>query len=190
MNAVTEITRPNVVNGINVDDLMQIVQGVVADPANAATRWKVSTKWQGQTHSRSQVEGYDLAGQHIARPFTIDVDEPCELGGSNRYANPQEHLLASLNACMTVGYVAQCALRGIVLESLEIETTGDIDLRGFLGLDPTVANGYESLSYTVRIKGDASSAQFEEVHAAVMATSPNFYNIANPVTLKPALVVE
>jgi uncharacterized OsmC-like protein len=189
MNAVTEITRPNVVNGINVDDLMEIVQGVAADPANAATSWKVATKWQGQTHSRSQIEGFGLAGQHIARPFTIDIDEPCELGGSNRYANPQEHLLAALNACMTVGYVAQCALRGIVLEELEIETTGDIDLRGFLGLNPDVANGYESLSYTVRIKGDATQAQFDEVHAAVMATSPNFYNIANAVALKPTLVV-
>jgi uncharacterized OsmC-like protein len=190
MNAVTQLTKPNIVNGINVDDLMQVVQGVVADPANAATRWRVATQWQGQTRSRSQVEGCDIAGQHIARPFTIDIDEPCELGGSNRYANPQEHLLAALNACMTVGYVAQCALRGIALESLEIETTGDIDLRGFLGLDPNVANGYESLSYTVRIRGDATPAQFEDVHAAVMATSPNFYNIANRVALKPTLVVE
>lgn len=189
MNNVTEMTR-NVVNGINVDDLMQLVNGVVADPAAAATSWRVTTEWQGQTHSCSYVEGYDLAGEHVVRPFTIDIDEPLELGGSNRHANPQEHLIAALNACMTVGYVAQCALRGIVLESLEIETTGDIDLRGFLGLDRSVANGYEALSYTVRIKGDATPEQFEEVHAAVMATSPNFYNLANRIELRPSLVVE
>jgi len=65
----------------------------------------------------------------VPRRFSIDIDEPCELGGSNRFANPQEHLLAALNACMTVGYVAQCAVRGITLESLEIETDGEIDLR-------------------------------------------------------------
>jgi hypothetical protein len=29
-------------------------------------------------------------------------------------------------------------VRGISLESLEIETDGEIDLRGFLGIDPTV----------------------------------------------------
>jgi uncharacterized OsmC-like protein len=189
MIAVTETAKAKVVNGINVDDLMQLVEGVAADPANAATSWRVATRWQGQTHSRSQVEGFDMAGEHIARPFTIDIDEPCELGGSNRYANPQEHLLAALNACMTVGFVAQCAIRGFEIESLEIETTGDIDLRGFLGLDPKVANGYETLSYTVRIKGNATLEQFEEVHAAVMATSPNFYNLANRIELKPALVV-
>ena len=91
---------------------------------------------------------------------------------------------------MTVGYVAQCALRGIVLERLEIETHGDIDLRGFLGIDQSVPAGYETLSYTVRIKGDGTPEQFEEIHAAVMATSPNFYNIANRIELKPELVVE
>jgi hypothetical protein len=45
----------------------------------------------------------------VPRWFSIDIDEPCELGGTNSFANPQKHLLASLNACMTVGYVAQCA---------------------------------------------------------------------------------
>jgi uncharacterized OsmC-like protein len=190
MNAITEMAAPEIVNGINVDDLKQLVKGVAENPANGATRWKVATSWQGQTRSRSQVVGFDLAGEHVSRPFAIDIDEPCELGGTNRHANPQEHLIAALNACMTVGYVAQCAIRGIELESLEIETAGDIDLRGFLGLDDSVARGYETLSYTVRIKGDAAPEQFEEVHAAVMATSPNFYNIANPIGLKPALVVE
>lgn len=189
MNTTIEMTAPGVVNGINVDNLKALVAKVAADAGNAATHWRVATKWQGQTHSRSEVEGFDLAGEHVARPFTIDIDEPCELGGSNRHANPQEHLLAALNACMTVGYVAQCALRGITLESLEIETTGDIDLRGFLGLDPKVPPGYETLSYTVRIKGNGTREQFEDVHAAVMATSPNYYNVANPIALRPTLVI-
>jgi hypothetical protein len=75
------------------------------------------------------------------------------MSSANRFANPQEHLLAPLNACMTVGYVAQCAVRAITLESLEIQTDGEIDLRGFLGTDPAVPPGYENLSYIVRIKG-------------------------------------
>jgi uncharacterized OsmC-like protein len=98
--------------------------------------------------------------------------------------------LAALNACMTVGYVAQCAVRGITLESLEIQTDGEIDLRGFLGIDPTVPPGYENLSYIVRIKGSGTKEEFAEIHEAVMATSPNFYNVSRPVTLKPTLVVE
>ena len=98
----------------------------------------------------------------MPRRFSIDIDEPRELGGSNNFANPQEHLIAALNAWMTVGYVAQCAVREITLESLSIETDGDIDLRGFLGIDPAVPPGYERLNYTVRIKGSGTREQFAD----------------------------
>ena len=53
-----------------------------------------------------------------------------------------------------------------------------------------MAPGYESLRYTVRIKGHATEEQFAEIHTAVMATSPNVFNLANAVALHPILVVE
>jgi uncharacterized OsmC-like protein len=190
MSAQMKTVQPTVVNGINVDELFSLIDGVKQDAAKGQTNWRVSTTWQGQTRSRSQVEGFEIGGEKVPRQFSIDIDEPCELGGTNRFANPQEHLIAALNACMMVGYVAQCSVRGITLESLKIETEGEIDLRGFLGIDPGVANGYESLRYTVRIKGDGTKEQFAEVHDAVMATSPNFYNLSRSVPLKPTLVVD
>src|SRR5262249_9706916 len=186
----TETVKPKVVNGIDVDDLFALIEGVRGDAAKGKTHWRVRSAWQGQTRSRAHVDGFTIGGQPVPRQFSFDIDEPCELGGSNRFANPQEHLLAALNACMMVGYVAQCAVRGIKLESLEIETNGDIDLRGFLGIDPAVPAGYETLSYTVRIKGSGSKEEFAALHEAVMATSPNFYNVSRPVALKPILVVE
>jgi uncharacterized OsmC-like protein len=183
-------TTRNVVNGLDLDALFALIQGVRQDPAKGKTSWRVTTSWLGQTRSHTQVEGFGIGGAIVPRRFSIDIDEPFELGGTDRFANPQEYLLAALNACMTVGYVAQCAVRGITLDRLEIETDGEIDLRGFLGLDPAVPPGYESLRYTVRIKGSGTREQFAEIHEAVMATSPNFHNVARPVTLKPVLLVE
>jgi uncharacterized OsmC-like protein len=176
MGAQRKTADPTVVNGINVDDLFALIDGVRREPAKGKTNW--------------HVESFEIGGEQVPRRFSIDIDEPYELGGSNSFANPQEHLIAALNACMTVGYAAQCAVRGITLESLAIETGGEIDLRGFLGIDPAVPPGYENLSYTVRIKGSGTKEQFAEIHEAVMATSPNFYNMSRPVALKPALVVE
>jgi uncharacterized OsmC-like protein len=190
MVAQTKTAEPNVVNGISVDDLFALTEDVKREPAKGKTSWRVTTSWQGQTRSRAQVEGFGIGGEQVPRRFSIDIDEPCELGGTNRFANPQEHLIAALNACMTVGYVAQCAVRGITLESLTIETDGEIDLRGFLGIDPAVPPGYETLRYVVRIKGSGTKEAFAEIHEAVMATSPNFYNVFRPIALKPALVVE
>jgi hypothetical protein len=181
MVAQTKTAEPTVVNGINVDDLFALIGGVRRDAAKGKTKWHVNTTWQGQARSRAQVESFGIGGVEVPRRFSIDIDEPCELGGTNRFANPQEHL---------VGYVAQCAVRGITLENLEIETDGELDLRGFLGIDPAVPPGYEKLTYVVRIKGSGTKEEFAEVHEAVMATSPNFYNVSQPVALKPALVVE
>ena len=190
MVAQTKTVEPTIVNGINVDDLFGLIDGVKRDPAKAATNWRVTTTWQGQTRSRAQVDGFGIGGERVPRRLSIDIDEPRELGGTDRFANPQEHLLAALNACMIVGYAAQCAVRGITLENLEIETDGEIDLRGFLGIDPAVPRGFESLSYVVRIKGSGTKEEFAQIHEAVMATSPNFYNVSRPIALKPTLVVE
>src|SRR5215831_12753499 len=169
MNTTVATTKPNVVNGINVDDLVALLARVKQDASQGKTTWRVTTTWQGQTRSRADVSGFAIGGEEVPRRFSFDIDEPYELGGSNAFANPQEYLLAALNACMTVGYVAQCALRGI---------------------DPTVPPGYKSLSYTVRLSGDGTPEQFAEIHEAVMATSPNFYNVAHAVALQPTLVVE
>ena len=190
MGAQRKTAEPTVVNGINVDDLFALIDDVQRDPAKGKTKWRVTTTWKGQARSRAEIESYEMGGEKVPRRFSIDIDEPRELGGSNSFANPQDHLIAALNACMTVGYVAQCAVHGITLESLAIETNGEIDLRGFLGIDPAVPRGYESLSYIVRIRGNGTKEQFAEIHKAVMATSPNFYNLSRPVVLKPALVVE
>lgn len=126
----------------------------------------------------------------MKKDFTIRIDEPLELGGTNQHANPQEYLLAALNSCMMVGYAAVCALEGITLEEMYLETEGDIDLRGFLGIDENVKPGYDSLKYTVHLKGDATSAQFQKVHEFVMRTSPNRFNVASAITLNTRLVVD
>lgn len=179
----------HMVNGLNVNDVLGLVEAVKENSDAGKTRWSVASTWQGGTRNRATVRSYEIGGEQVMRPFTIDVDEPLELGGTNTKPNPQEYLLAALNACMIVGYAALSALEGVQLETLEIETSGAIDLRGFLGLDSSVNPGYDSLSYTVTIKGDGTPEQFEKIHRMVMATSPNFANISRAVTLNPTLII-
>jgi uncharacterized OsmC-like protein len=183
-------TFSNVVNGIDTDAVHELIDNVDSDPARGMTHWRVASAWQGGTRSRAQVDGFAIGGTDVPRRFAIDIDEPLELGGGNAFANPQEYLLAALNACMIVGYTALCALQGITLQKLEITTKGDIDLRGFFGLDPNVAAGYRELRSTVVIKGDGTEEQFRKIHDMVLATSPNFYNITRAVRVAPELTVE
>ena len=78
-------------------------------------------------------------------------------------------------------------LQDIELEELSIETAGDIDLRGFLGIDSSGKPGYD---YTVHIEGNASEEQFRRVHEIVKATSPNRFNVAGSIALSSQVVVE
>ena len=186
---MTAATEPTTLNGINTDALRGAIEAVTQEPAKGKTHWEVTTHWRGGTRSETRVTSGVIGGEQIAKDFTIRTDEPLQLCGTNQYANPQEHLLAALNACMIVGYSACCAREVIELEELRIETEGDIDLRGFLGIDPTVKSGYDQLRYTVRIKGSGTPEQFEKVHQTVMATSPNYFNVSSATQLKSRLVV-
>ncbi|GAB4177057.1 MAG: OsmC family protein [Terrimicrobiaceae bacterium] len=187
---MTTTTEPTLVNGINTEALRGAIEAVSANPDNGQTHWQVASHWRGGARSDTQVTSYGIGGQTVKKDFTIRIDEPLELCGTNQFANPQEHLLAALNACMIVTYVAYCALEGITLTTLRIETEGDIDLRGLFGLDPSVPAGYDELRYTVHIAGDATPEQFERIHQTVMATSPNYFNVRNPIPLHARLVVE
>lgn len=42
----------------------------------------------------------------------------------------------------------------------------------------------------MHIKGSGTPEQFQAVHETVMATSPNYWNVANPIKLNPKLIVE
>ena len=182
-------TNPQVINGIDTAALLGAAEGISKNPALGQTKWAVRTEWKGGTRSETKVEASYLGGTRIEKDFTIAIDEPLELCGTNRHANPQEYLMAALNACMTVGYTALCSLEGITIEELRIETEGEIDLRGFLGLDATVKPGYENLRYTVHLKGDGSPEQFERIHRTVQATSPNYFNLSTAIPLQSRLVL-
>ncbi|HXC74142.1 MAG TPA: OsmC family protein [Sphingomicrobium sp.] len=182
-------TVKNRVNGLDLDALGEVVDAIKQDKGKAMVGFDVTTRWTGQTRSETIVDGFTMAGERITRSHKIIADEPGELLGADSAPNPQELLMAAFNACITVGYVAGAALKGITLDSLEIKTRGELDLRGFLGLSDEVAPGYESIAYDVTIKGDGTPAQFAEIHETVMKTSPNYFNISRPIRVEGTLNV-
>jgi uncharacterized OsmC-like protein len=182
--------QTSMINGLDTMALKQLVDDVAADAGKGKARFDVTTEWKGGALSESRVDGWELGGKRMPKDFTIMIDEPEELLGTNTHANPQEMLMAAFNACMMAGYVAGASVHGIELEKVEIHSEGELDLRGFLGLDQTVKPGYDAIHYTVRIRGNGTPEQFEDIHKTVMATSPNRWNIANPIKLTSDLMVE
>ncbi len=181
----------NVINGIDTGVLGALRDSMQAEPRQGLVGFDVTTAWQGGTRSEATVNPWTVDGKAQQAPaMKIVADEPPALGGHSSAPNPQELLFAALNACMTVGYVAAAAAEGVHLDSLEIHTTGELDLRGFMGLDEAVKPGYEKIRYTIKVKGDGSAEQFERIHQAVIATSPNRWNIANAIEVEGDQIIE
>lgn len=179
----------NLPNGIDVGALENFVQNVEKNPSSRNAKFSVKTRWEGQTRSVAAVSQFMLGTETHQRHFEIAADEPTQLLGRNSAPNPQELLLAALNACLTVGYIVNAAAMGIPVDSLEIDTDGELDLRGFLGLDDAVNPGYDEVNYVVRLRTTASREKVEELDRVVTKTSVNLANFSKAIRMKPKLEV-
>ena len=173
----------NVINGVDVDRLTEMIDAVTATPALAHFQFRARNHWIDGGYSRTTIKDFYGAGQEDAtrtEPFTVDTDEPPVLLGENRAPNTGEYVLHALAACVSGTIVYHAAARGIALDGVETTIQGDLDLRGFLGLDSNVRPGYEQIQVTINVAGVFDDDQFAEI-ASLIRYSPVRDIVSNPV---------
>ena len=109
------------------------------DPAATETT-RLTTAVGGSLAPGTATEVAITAGAH---EFTID--EPAALCGTDKGANPIEHLLAALASCTVISYQVWAEKLGLTLDGVDVDLTGDIDLAGFFGTGEGVRPGYEGI---------------------------------------------
>lgn len=162
-------------NGVDVQQLMATIEAVKGDSALAEFQFRASTQWQSGAHVRTQIQGFRGVKQEDhsrLQPFVLEEDEPPVLLGRNKGANAVELLLAGLTACLSVGIAYNAAARGIIIEAMTLDVTGDIDLQGFLGISETVRAGCHDIRIACHIKSDASDQEIADLLEHVQKTSP------------------
>lgn len=102
----------------------------------------------------------------------VVVDEPKGFGGEDSAANPAEVLLAALGASLSVTLRCHAALLGMSVGRIEVDLSGDLDIRGFFGTDPAIRSGFQSLTLKVALESDADAAQRARLMAAVERGCP------------------
>ncbi len=157
---------------LDLDTFHKTKAHVSAHPEAGEGRFETVTEWRDGAQAVTR-----------ARSFTLETDEPTALGGKDQHIDPMELSLASLGTCLTIGWVTQARMRGLDYRDLRIKASAPFDLRGYLGLDPTVRPGFSELQYTVEVDTDADAATLEEVREAADKTSPMFDNILNPTAI-------
>ena len=174
---------PTLVNGVNVDNLFATIDAIKAAPTIAKFKFRVQNKWEGAANNRSAVNGFYGAGQEFSRQksFMLHSDEPAVLLGEDSAPNPVEYLLHALAACVTTAMVYHAAARGIQIEEVESSFEGDIDLHGFLGLNPNVRKGYQGIRVNFKLKANVPDEKLQEIVKLGTGHSPVFDSITNGV---------
>src|SRR5215467_12406397 len=179
-------TTASLINGVDRDKLFETVDLIKGKPELAKFTFKVNNEWQDGAHTRSTVHGFFGAGTNFehAVKFELDADEPAILLGQDQGPNSGEYLLHALAACVTTSIVYHAAARGIAVEEIESSIDGDVDLRGFLGIDPNVRNGYQEIRMKFRIKADVPDEQLQEICKLGQRYSPILDSVTNGVPVK------
>jgi uncharacterized OsmC-like protein len=144
------------VNGINLENINNLVDAIKQDPDIAKIKFVATSKWLGGTRTEVAIGPIYSNGNNISPPerkFNLIIDEPSELGGTDSAPNPVEYLAAALCGCITAGIATNSALFKDNLETLEVEVSVDFDLHGVLGLNDSIPNGALKINYNVNIKG-------------------------------------
>jgi Predicted redox protein, regulator of disulfide bond formation len=91
-----------------------------------------------------------------ARNFTMYVDEPPQLGGDDRGANPVEYVLAALAGCLNVVGNLVAKEMDVKLQDLLIEIEGTLNPAKFQGKSSEERAGYKQINVKMKVKTDAS----------------------------------
>lgn len=185
MNPTT--TSRTRMNGVDVPALLETIESMKADPSLGESQWRNRNRWYDGGLNRSEIQGFYAAGREDDSrkvAFVFDNDEPPVLLGQNRGPNPVEFVLHALAGCVTTTMVYYAAAKGIELSSVETEFEGDIDLRGLLGVSDEVDPGYRQIRIAVRIEGDASEEELDELVEIAKRHSPVFDSVTRPVDVR------
>jgi uncharacterized OsmC-like protein len=172
-------------NGVDTTRMQETVGAVKASPELGRFKFRIDNQWVDAGVSRSEVKSFYGCGQALSHntDFTLTADEPDILLGSDTGANPVEHLLHALASCVTTSMVYHAAARGIEVDQVESSLEGDLDLQGFLGLDPAVRNGYQQIRLKLRIKADITDEQLQELAGLGPTFSPVYDSLAKGVPI-------
>jgi uncharacterized OsmC-like protein len=180
MSTVTDTIH----NGVDTEKMFATLDLIKDQPQLAKFQFRATNRWIDGSHNRSTIQGFYAAGAEDTtrgQAFEIDAGEPAILLGTDTGANPAEYLLHALVACLTTSIVYVAAARKVQVTSVESTLTGDMDVRGALGVDDEPRNGFERIRVSFSIKGDAPREKLEEIVERAKARSVVYDIVSNPV---------
>ena len=171
-------------NGVPIDKLFATIGAVRDQPDLAQFRFTAVSSWIEGTATRSTFRdwyGIGATREHV-EPWTAQSDHPTL--GHGFGPTPHEYVLHALAACLTLGIATTAAARKIELTKIESTVEGDIDVRGILGVDPDVRNGFSEIRASFVVEGDADQETLDSLVEASRRRSATYEMLVNPTPVK------
>lgn len=112
--------------------------------------------------------------------YKMDYDFPIQFSGEGRGPTVCEVCRGSLAACLTQTIVIHATSRDIQIDSINIDVEGDVNLRGFTGIDSDVRPGAQQFRVNLKINSNtASKEQINELYEIGKKFSPAFDTLTN-----------
>jgi len=108
----------------------------------------------------STVEGFHVSSK--IRTHNFEIDEPKELGGTDKGPNPVELVLAALGGCQAIVLRFYGEKLGVNVKSVESSVEGDLDLGGFFGV-PGVRPGFQKVRAVTRVDVEGDPDKVKEL---------------------------
>ncbi len=151
---------------------------VTADPAKARVVF------------HAEARAHDAVASTVALGrYSVEVDEPPALGGDNTAPNPVEYYLAALLSCQVVTYRFWADRLGIAVDDISARAEGDLDVRGFFGLDDGVRAGFGEVRVAVSLRGPESRERYLALQEAVDAHCPVLDLTRHPTPVRTTLEI-
>jgi uncharacterized OsmC-like protein len=178
-------------NDVNVEAMKEFDRKVRENPALGKRTVKVRSSWLRGTKSLVELgehQGVNGRATPRTRSFIMTADAPPGLGGVDGAPAAVEVLLGALAGCLTSGIAANAALFEVPIDGLDVDLEADIDLRGLLGHDKTVRNGFSAIRYTVTIKSSAPEDKVRRCKETIDRKSPVLDALTAPVKVSSNFV--
>jgi uncharacterized OsmC-like protein len=172
-------------NGVNVQALLDARGALIDAPEAAQFTWRASSTWKHGVHSQTTIQNYFGLGEEQShkRESVFDADHPEVFAAEDNGITPIEYLLVGLTSCLTAGVASVAQNRGIQLNSVEATVEGNHDIRGILGADSDVRNGFNDIKVSFNIDADASQEDIEALVAQSQKRSAVFDALTNPTEI-------
>ncbi|HCX65264.1 MAG TPA: osmotically inducible protein C [Eubacteriaceae bacterium] len=122
-----------------------------------------------------------------ARNFTMVIDEPKNMGGTDDGANPVEYLIGALAGCMNVVCHLVAKEMGFTLRSVSIDIEGDLNPMKFMGKSDEDRTGYKIIRVTIDADTDADQETLNQWIKEVEKRCPVSDNLQNPTPIEISL---